>query len=60
MDPTDQSDQARKALGELTEDDLREIDAAYHQKKMSGDLRREEDRRAVEADAEWFRARGWM
>jgi hypothetical protein len=49
------------APGDLTPEDLAEIDAAYHQKKVSGGLRARDDRAACSLDQQHFdalRARG--
>jgi hypothetical protein len=49
------------APGDLTAEDLAELDAAYHQKKVSGGLRQRDDAFACALDQQHFdtlRARG--
>jgi hypothetical protein len=44
------------AAGDLTPADLAEIDAAYHQKKVSGGLRARDDAQAQAFDLQWLDA----
>jgi hypothetical protein len=44
------------AAGDLTEADLAELDAAYHQKKVSGGLRARDDAQAQAFDMQWLDA----
>lgn len=50
----------RSAGGELSEEELREIDLAYHQRKVSGEQQRERDFDALQRQVQDFRARGML
>jgi hypothetical protein len=47
------------AAGDLTPADLAEIDAAYHQKKVSGGLRQRDDRAACVLDLQHLDVIRW-